>query len=333
MRWSLGPDGRHWRLVQPVAPAPVPIDDMTTNGSTVKVGALPDPLGYVVLDVSLERLTRVRDNMLMLGAAVILVAILLSVALMAWLARGVIRPLSRIIAGVEAMGRGELDTRIEGVRGDVFQRLANVINKMAEGVKMTQAELQQRIEAATQEVREAKAKAEQEARLDPLTGLYNRRAFMELASGELLRARRYNSHLSIAMIDLDHFKKINDNWGHAIGDRVLVAFAGILKNSMREVDVIARLGGEEFVLLMTETTVEEATRVAERIRGDVVAGSLQLADAQLHWTASFGVTALHDDDYSVTAALLRADKALYKAKEGGRNRVEYEMKQADTPND
>jgi diguanylate cyclase (GGDEF)-like protein len=198
---------------------------------------------------------------------------------------------------------------------------------------MTQAELQQRIEAATQEVREAKAKAEQEARLDPLTGLYNRRAFMELASGELLRARRYNSHLSIAMIDLDHFKKINDNWGHAIGDRVLVAFAGILKNSMREVDVIARLGGEEFVLLMTETTVEEATRVAERIRGDVVAGSLQLADAQLHWTASFGVTALHDDDYSVTAALLRADKALYKAKEGGRNRVEYEMKQADTPND
>jgi diguanylate cyclase (GGDEF)-like protein len=102
---------------------------------------------------------------------------------------------------------------------------------------------------------------------------------------------------------------------------------------MREVDVIARLGGEEFVLLMTETTVEEATRVAERIRGDVVAGSLQLADAQLHWTASFGVTALHDDDYSVTAALLRADKALYKAKEGGRNRVEYEMKQADTPND
>lgn len=333
MRWSLGPDGRHWRLIQPVAPAPVPIDDMTTNGSTVKAGALPDPLGYVVLDVSLERLTRVRDNMLMLGAAVILVAILLSVALMAWLARGVIRPLSRIIAGVEAMGRGELDTRIEGVRGDVFQRLANVINKMAEGVKMTQAELQQRIEAATQEVREAKAKAEQEARLDPLTGLYNRRAFMELASGELLRARRYNTHLSIAMIDLDHFKKINDNWGHAIGDRVLVAFAGILKNSMREVDVIARLGGEEFVLLMTETTVEEATRVAERIRGDVVAGSLQLADAQLHWTASFGVTALHDDDYSVTAALLRADKALYRAKEGGRNRVECEMKQADTPND
>jgi diguanylate cyclase (GGDEF)-like protein len=229
------------------------------------------------------------------------------------------------------MGRGDLDTRIEDVEGDVFQLLANDINKLAEGVKLTQAELQQRIEVATLELREAKAKAEQEARIDPLTGLYNRRAFMERASDELLRARRYSTPLALAMIDLDHFKDINDRWGHAIGDQVLMVFADILKHHMREVDLVARVGGEEFVMLMTETSVEEAVRVAERIRKDVMAASLQLADAQLHWTASVGVTALHSDDYSVSAALVRADKALYRAKEGGRNRVESEMKASAAP--
>jgi diguanylate cyclase (GGDEF)-like protein len=331
MQWSQGQDGQYWRLVQPVVPTPVSVDDMSTTSSAAKAMAPPEPLGYVVLDVSLKRLTTARDNMLMLGAVVIVIAILLSVALMIWLARGVVRPLSRIIKGVEAMGKGDLDTRIEGVEGEVFQKLANVINKMAEGVKLTQAEMQHRIEVATLELREAKTKAEQEARIDPLTGLYNRRAFMERASDELLRARRYRTPLSLVMIDLDEFKIINDRWGHAIGDQVLMAFADILKKSMRDVDIVARVGGEEFVMLMTETTVEEAMQAAERIRKDALAASLQLADTQLHWTASFGVTALNGDDYSVSAALVRADRALYRAKAGGRNRVETEIKDSAAP--
>jgi len=309
--------------VHTVVPAPLPVDDVSTAGSAATP---PQPLGYVVLDVSLKRLTTVRDNMLMLGAAVIFIAILVSVALMVWLARGVVRPLSSIIKGVEAMGRGDLDTRIEGVQGEEFQRLAHVINRMAEGVKLTQAELQHRIEAATLELREAKIRAEEEARIDPLTGLYNRRAFMERASDELLRARRYSTPLSLVMIDLDEFKNINDRWGHGVGDQVLMAFADILKKSMRDVDVVARVGGEEFVMLMTETAVEEAMHVAERIRKDVVVSSLPLAETHLHWTASFGVTALNSDDYSVSSALVRADRALYRAKVGGRNRVEAEMK-------
>lgn len=327
--WSQVQNGRHWRWVQPVAPTPLPIDDLDNAGLSQAIGAPAEPLGYVVLDVSLKRLTAVRDNMLMLGAAVIIVAILFSVALMAWLARGVIRPLSRIIKGVEAMGAGHLETRIEADEGDVFLPLVDGINKMAKDVQLTQIDLEHRIAAATLELREAKVKAELEARIDPLTGLYNRRAFLERASDELRRARRYNKPLSLAMIDLDHFKTINDRWGHAIGDQVLVAFAGILKNHMRGVDVVARVGGEEFVMLMTETAYEDAMQVAERIRKDIKANSLQIDNAELSWTASLGVTVLDADEDSVSGALVRADRALYRAKQNGRDRVESDL--PDTP--
>jgi diguanylate cyclase (GGDEF)-like protein len=127
------------------------------------------------------------------------------------------------------------------------------------------------------------------------------------------------------MIDIDHFKAVNDRWGHAIGDRVLTAFAEILKSHMRGVDVVARVGGEEFVMLMTETDFEDAMQVAERIRKDIKASSLQIGDAELNWTASLGVTVLSADDDSVSTALVRADRALYLAKQRGRDRVEYEI--------
>lgn len=330
-RWSQEQNGQYWRLVQPVAPAPLPIDDLATSGLSGTASATPDPLGYVVLDVSFQRLTGVRDNMLMLGAAVIVFAILFSVGLMAWLARGVIRPLSRIIRGVEAMGKGHLETRIDVDQGDVFLPLVYGINKMARDVQLTQADLEQRIEAATLELREAKVKAELEARIDPLTGLCNRRAFMERASDEMRRARRYNKPLSLAMIDLDHFKAINDRWGHAIGDQVLTAFAGILKNHMRGVDVVARVGGEEFVMLMTETSFEDAMQVAERIRKDIKANSLQIDNTELSWTASLGVTAVNADEDSVGNALVRADRALYLAKQNGRDRVEADFPGTPSP--
>lgn len=331
LQWSLGQDSRQWRLVQPIVPAPLPIDDVTNVSFSGTYGAVPAPLGYVVLDVSLERLTDVRDNMLLLGAGVIIIAILFSVALMVWLARGVIRPLSRIIHGVEAMGKGHLDTRIDVDEGDVFLPLVYGINKMAADVQMTQNELEHRIEVATLELREAKIKAEQEARIDPLTGLCNRRAFLERAAEELRRSRRYNKPLSLAMIDIDHFKSINDRWGHAVGDQVLVAFAEILKNHMRGVDVVARVGGEEFVMLMTETGPEDAMQVAERIRKDIRSNSLEMGESRLNWTASVGVTVMATSDDGVGVALARADKALYRAKQGGRDRVDMEIPHMETP--
>lgn len=326
--WRWLADNGRWRLVMPVAPEPIYIDDMI--GSVGVSDAGPAALGYVVFDVSLQRLNDVRNNMLFSGAGVILLAILVSLILMARLARSVIRPLSRIIEGIEAMGKGELDRRIENVPGEVFEPLARVINQMADGVQMTQNELQRRIEFATRALQLAKTLAEQEARVDPLTGLYNRRAFMERASDELLRARRYNTSLALAMIDLDHFKLINDRFGHAVGDQVLVAFAETLEKSMRAVDIVARVGGEEFVLLMTETRIDEAIQVAERLRLEIAAASLPVGNERLHWTASLGVAFLDADDISVSSALVRADQALYRAKEAGRNRVEVELKEGPT---
>lgn len=330
IQWAPQRGDRQWHLIQPVAAAPIAIDDMAASTRAVRASRDTPPLGYVVLHVSLDRLSRARDRMLMLGGGVIALSILFSLALTAWLARGVIRPLSRIIQGVEAMGKGHLETRIGTQDGDVFLPLVHGINKMARDVQLTQHELEQRIEAATRELREAKARAEEEARIDPLTGLYNRRAFMERATDELRRARRYGASLSLVMIDLDHFKSINDRWGHAMGDRVLVAFAEILKQHMRGVDVVARIGGEEFIMLMTEAGYADATQVAERIRNDIKASSLDLEDTHLTWTASLGLTILTAEDESVSAALVRADKALYRAKQLGRDRIEAEMPDAPT---
>lgn len=332
MQWSMGRDSQSWRLVLPVNPAPVYVDDMIRPGFSEQDRLPSEPLGYVVLDVSIKRLTSARDKMLMLGGSVIVISILLNVALMVRLARGVVRPLARIIKGVEAMGKGDLDTRIESAQCDVLMPLANVINQMAEGVKLTQVQLQHRIDVATLELREAKSMAEKEARVDPLTGLNNRRAFMEHAAEELIRARRYGTPLSLAMIDLDHFKKVNDRWGHAIGDQVLIAFADILRKSMRTGDVVARVGGEEFVLLMIEAPLEEAVRAVQRIRKDVEAASLQVAAAELHWTASFGVTTMRGNDDTVSAALVRADNALYRAKADGRNQVAIETDDVEADN-
>jgi diguanylate cyclase (GGDEF)-like protein len=322
LAWHKEADATTWRLALPIQIGDVTFGDLPAETARPSSPQVKQPLGYVVLDVSLARLHASRDKMISIGLSVIGLAIVLSVVLMVWLAAGVTRPLARIIRGVETMAAGDLAARIDGIQSRVFQPLAENINKLAEGMQLSQNELEQRIEAATLELRAAKIIAEQEARLDPLTGLANRRAFMERASDELLRARRYNTPLSLAMIDIDHFKNINDRWGHAVGDQVLMAFADTLKRSMRDVDIVARIGGEEFVLLMTHTSTDEAVLVAERIRQDIEAFGLQMAEIRLNWTASFGVTGVHGDDYSVSAALVRADDALYRAKSNGRNRVE-----------
>ena len=157
---------------------------------------------------------------------------------------------------------------------------------------------------------------------DSLTGLYNRRHFYEAAALELERARRYGRPLALAMVDADKFKEKNDRYGHRVGDELLVELAKMASADLRRTDVLARIGGEEFVLLFTETELDEATRVTERLRETIAASPIATSAGPVAMTISGGVAAWSREDASLEALVDRADQALYRAKALGRNRVE-----------
>jgi len=163
---------------------------------------------------------------------------------------------------------------------------------------------------------------ERQARTDALTGLYNRRHFMEVASQELTRATRYGAKLAVLMIDVDHFKTINDTYGHKVGDLALQALAATCLGALREIDVVARFGGEEFAILLPETDAAAAFDVAERLRQALGDTKIPLEQGlPLRFTVSIGVAGLVEDVTNIDTLLSQADTALYAAKRHGRNRV------------
>lgn len=170
------------------------------------------------------------------------------------------------------------------------------------------------------ERRRLEAKLERMATRDQLTGAYNRHAFFQMAHSELKRARRFGRPLVMLMFDLDHFKEVNDAHGHLTGDEVLRVFALRCRADLRQSDIFARLGGEEFAALLVETDEERAAEVAERIRRLASDKSIPTESGPLIVTASIGIAGLKDEE-SVTDLLKRADKALYEAKQSGRNAV------------
>ncbi|MBS3943347.1 MAG: diguanylate cyclase [Dethiobacter sp.] len=162
------------------------------------------------------------------------------------------------------------------------------------------------------------------AATDPLTGVLNRRAFMERMEGEMQRSKRQNEPYSVIMVDIDHFKKINDTYGHQAGDTVLHRFAKHLSSLLRSYEFVGRYGGEEFIISLTGTGENQAVRIAERLRASLVDLAITVSDNQeaLPVTASFGVagTAVIAEGTG-DMLLTKADQALYRAKREGRNRV------------
>ena len=159
------------------------------------------------------------------------------------------------------------------------------------------------------------------ATTDPLTELYNRRHFFDLADRELERSRRLKSELSFIMLDIDFFKQVNDQHGHLTGDNALILLSNILKDALRKVDFCCRFGGEEFVLCLPDTPSQGAWEVAERIRTQVACTPLPTQDnKEIYIQVSLGI-ASSKREHSVEVILKRADEALYKAKESGRNQT------------
>lgn len=162
------------------------------------------------------------------------------------------------------------------------------------------------------------------ATTDALTGLYNRRRFLELGDYEVQRGQRTRRGLALLILDIDHFKSVNDQHGHAAGDEVLRRFALVCKTGLRAVDSIGRVGGEEFAILLPETPLEEACCIAERIRADVAQCPMPGAAETLHVTVSIGAAGIREGE-TFEQLLARADTRLYAAKHAGRNQVQSDL--------
>lgn len=171
------------------------------------------------------------------------------------------------------------------------------------------------------QLEESRYKLEVLSRTDPLTGVNNRGYFMELLSGEVERSSRHDRHFSLLMFDLDHFKQVNDRFGHAAGDEALHMFVQTIQDSnLRQNDFWGRLGGEEFALVLPETNLTAALVAAERIRALLESQRIQCSSNSFSITVSIGVSSFRPGD-TEEALLHRADQAMYRAKETGRNRV------------
>jgi diguanylate cyclase (GGDEF)-like protein len=156
---------------------------------------------------------------------------------------------------------------------------------------------------------------------DHLTGLQNRRSLFELGRIEFTRSQRMDRPFCCLMLDLDHFKKINDEYGHPVGDLVLQEFAQRCQRSVREIDLIGRYGGEELVIFLPETNSETAMQVAERLRESVAKAPIRILDKDLQITVSIGVSRRDENTLELETLIARADQAMYVAKYKGRNRV------------
>lgn len=181
-----------------------------------------------------------------------------------------------------------------------------------------------KIKALQDELRDKNVRLEELSNTDGLTKITNRRHFMEIFELEFMRAERYRAALTYVMIDLDHFKKINDQYGHLVGDRALVTCANVLREGLRAHDIVARYGGEEFALLLPETDLAGARVVAERYRKRIEDTVVSIGEHTIKLTASLGVACCpHDDVKSVDDLIRLADDALYEAKQAGRNCVVF----------
>ncbi|MBF6056936.1 diguanylate cyclase [Thiomicrorhabdus heinhorstiae] len=216
---------------------------------------------------------------------------------------------------------------------DSYNQMIDSVNEYQAALKNLNKQLDDKVKERTHELFAAKEAAEMLAYTDMLTGVKTRRAFFELAELQLKNGIRQQTVTSIIMIDIDHFKSINDIFGHATGDLVLQTFAKILKNSCRANDVIGRLGGEEFAILLPQTGLEGALHLAEKIRQSVAGEKITQNQQTIHFTASFGVTETNPGQYTLEEILGQADQALYTAKDQGRNRVTHynAQAQADKP--
>jgi diguanylate cyclase (GGDEF)-like protein len=239
-------------------------------------------------------------------------------------------PLAYLSFTASALVEGRFDpTILEDIeeRQDEIGRFTGIFESMARYVSERTRTLEATVEERTRHLNQEIARRqglEDELRalasVDGLTGIYNRRHFLELGEKELARAQRYGHPLALMMMDVDRFKRVNDTYGHAAGDEVLKQLAATCTANLRGPDILGRLGGEEFAVVMPECRVDAAKNAAERLRLKLAKVEVPSEQGTIGFTISIGVVGRESGE-GLTEALDRADKAMYAAKQGGRNRV------------
>lgn len=233
------------------------------------------------------------------------------------------RPLALIARDARAVESSATPTEMPARGGSAeVAQLSVALNNMTRRLLASNAALEQRVAERTAQLEDANRALRALADHDPLTGLLNRRGFSERLAAAVASATRRQAPLSVVTVDADHFKRVNDQFGHDVGDQVLQAIAGVLSDRLRTSDFVARLGGEEFIVVLPDTAADGAARAAAALVQAVRAADMPAVG---HVTVSCGVAELHVGDESVDAALRRADEALYLAKQGGRNRFHLAM--------
>ena len=244
--------------------------------------------------------------------------LLLGVGLTAYLlGLSIVRPLDSLTKGAAKVAEGNLEVDLPIVsRGEVGY-MTEVFNNMVTRLRQGREELA----AINKTLKEKNRELEEIAVTDSLTGLYNRKHLIETLTHELARGQRYDHPVSVLMIDIDHFKRYNDTFGHLAGDRVLAKMASIFIESLRRIDYVARYGGEEFLVMLPETESQEALSAAERIRTRVAGETFTHHNEKVSITVSIGIAGFPENGRSLESIIASADAALYRAKRRGRNRV------------
>jgi diguanylate cyclase (GGDEF)-like protein len=256
-----------------------------------------------------RQVTRLRRLMLLLPSA-----LLAGIGLIAYfLGLLIVRPLDRLTKGAAKVAAGDLDVDLPIHSGGEVGYLTKMFNTMVVRLR----EGREALDAANETLRRKNDELERLSVTDGLTGLYNRRRLMETLTDETRRSQRLKHTFAVLMVDVDHFKKYNDSFGHQAGDTVLTKVAALLREATREVDFVARYGGEEFLILLPETGMGEALDIAERIRTRIAAEVFH----GRHMTVSIGVSEFPLHGENADQVVGAADEALYEAKREGRDKV------------
>ena len=234
-----------------------------------------------------------------------------------WMGRSIVAPLDSLIGAADRIASGDLAVRLHVANDGEIGHLTRVFNKMVDRLSRSREE----VGAANQVLQEQNQLLETLSVTDSLTGLFNRKKLDDILADQFARFRRTQRPFAVLMLDIDNFKALNDTYGHLAGDQVLSNLAIILQRSVRTVDFVARFGGEEFVLVLVETSSEGALQIAERIRALVETPRLAATNELISVTVSLGVAESRSGDSRPEDVLARADRAMYDAKHAGRNKV------------
>ena len=259
-------------------------------------------------------------NLRNLYLALVCIIVLIVTVVAFRMGRSIVTPLHHLINAANSIASGDLDVRLPVTRNDEFGHLTRIFNQMADKLRHSHAE----IVATNHAMQQQNQLLEKLSITDGLTSLYNRSKLDAILIDEMARFKRNLRPFAVLMMDIDYFKTLNDSHGHIAGDEVITGVAKILSRSIRSVDYAARYGGDEFIIIMVETTADMALKTAERIRSQVNDMRYSANGQLVSVTVSIGVVqCMQSDDVTPTAVFSRADSALYEAKRAGRNRAHY----------